>query len=373
MRWAILLLAVVWPAVFHLRAAEGDIVQYGVAAVVNDWVITWLDVFLLTRPSLESLARDTGKPPSQLKEEQTKILNDGLEMLIEQQLVLEEAKTVGINLPESFIEDQIKNRIRERYGDRVSLIKDLRAKGMTYESYRQRIRNEIYAYIMQRRNVGSVILISPTKIDRYYQANIEKYRETDQVRLRGIVLNAPTAKVSAEARKRAAEITRKMDEGISFSEMASVYSEGSQSQLGGDWGWFERTKLWKGLADVVFAMKPRERTHLIGRATEPDASYWVFLYDAQIKLAMVRKFSADQNLVEERKIGGNEDALKAVPEPREYYLILVEDKRSARVRPLTDVQDEIEKELIRTERRRLERKWVDRLRQKFYVRYTTGA
>ena len=49
--------------------------------------------------------------------------------------------------------------------------------------------------------------------------------------------------------------------------------------------------------------------------------------------------------------------------------MLVEDKRAAHVRPLEEVRDEIEKELTVQERARLQKAWVDRLREKAFVRY----
>jgi hypothetical protein len=55
--------------------------------------------------------------------------------------------------------------------------------------------------------------------------------------------------------------------------------------------------------------------------------------------------------------------------PNTIYLLYVEEKQSARTRLLAEVRDEIEKDLLLQERARLQRKWLQRLRAKSFVRY----
>ena len=49
--------------------------------------------------------------------------------------------------------------------------------------------------------------------------------------------------------------------------------------------------------------------------------------------------------------------------------MLVDDKKEAHTKPLTEVRDEIERELLGQERARLRRQWVERLKSKSFVRY----
>jgi parvulin-like peptidyl-prolyl isomerase len=57
--------------------------------------------------------------------------------------------------------------------------------------------------------------------------------------------------------------------------------------------------------------------------------------------------------------------------PDAVYLMLVEDKSSAHLKPLTDtdVRGEIEKKLQIQEQARLSKEWIDGLKKKTYVRY----
>jgi hypothetical protein len=49
------------------------------------------------------------------------------------------------------------------------------------------------------------------------------------------------------------------------------------------------------------------------------------------------------------------------------YVLLVEDARTAHYKPLPEVRDQIERNLILEERNRLEKKWIDRLKKKTFV------
>ena len=56
-------------------------------------------------------------------------------------------------------------------------------------------------------------------------------------------------------------------------------------------------------------------------------------------------------------------------DPSVFYLIQVEEKRSAHTKQLSEVRDEIERDLILQERARLQKKWLDRLRVKAFISY----
>ena len=52
----------------------------------------------------------------------------------------------------------------------------------------------------------------------------------------------------------------------------------------------------------------------------------------------------------------------------EFYLLLLEDKRPARFKTITEVREQIEKAMVAEERTRLEKQWVERLKKKTFVR-----
>ncbi len=353
-------------------AAAEKTVASMILAVVNDSVITYNEVKMNALASLESVRRNYWNQPSVAEQKSRTVMEESLESLVDQQLILHDYQTSGLQFPEAVIEDEIKRRIRERYGDRANLTKELQAKGMNFEEYRKRLREEFITAAMRQRNVSTALIISPAKIERYYRENVTNYAVGDEVKIRMLVRNVPEAEAAPEVRNLMLEIIRKIETGASFSEMAAVYSEGSQRVEGGDWGWRERSFLEKGLSDIAFSLEPGQRSALIGYRHDSDDDYSVIQYDAKGNTQWVRRYGrsvkgAKMTLLHETKF----DPPKADGglEPQYYYLMKVEDKRTAHTQNLTEVQDEIEKELLRKESERLRKKWLNRLRAKSFVRY----
>jgi peptidyl-prolyl cis-trans isomerase SurA len=307
---ALLIAAVLLAPVHGLRA---ELVN-GIQAIVHDSVITYEDVEILTAQTASVLTRQYGNDPDMFRQKMSDARADNLDKLLKQELILHDFKTAGYNLPESILDEEVERRIRSRYGDRMTATKTLQAEGITLEKFRQRIRDQIIVEALTQKNISSEIIISPYKVETYYGAHTNEFKVEDEVKLRMIVLtNAPTAHKMAE------EILAKLQEGVSFSEMASIYSEGSHRKEGGDFGWFEKSMLRKELGDIAFSLKPGQHSGII-------------------------------------------------EVPQGIYLMQVDETRPAHVRGLADVRDQIEKNLLLDEQKRLEKQWIDKLRKKTFVR-----
>ena len=174
---------------------------------------------------------------------------------------------------------------------------------------------------MWREKVPREPLISPAKIEQYYAQNREKFKVEDQVKLRMIVLTNNPALRGYSPLKVAGEIVAKLDEGVPFEELARVYSQSSQAQQGGDWGWVERSVLNTNLAEVAFTLDPGQHS-------------------------------------------------RAIPAQNGAYILKVEDKKISHIQPLSElkVREEIETTLRTEEINRLKKKYVDQLKSKAYIR-----
>lgn len=318
MKNALLILLVA--VLLHPAATATAELANGVKAIVGSTVITYQQVEANAMRAIESLRRQYALQPETFQKKLTETLNDSLEDLVQRQLILHEFKASGFSLPENVTEEGVQERIRSRFGDRATLTRSLKAENLTYETFRQQIKDQIIIDAMRGKYVSGNVIISPLKIEAYYQANQEQFRMEDQIKLRMIVLDA-TAAATAEARKTlAAEILGKISAGATFAEMAAVYSTGSQAKQGGDWGWIQRSVLRDELATVAFTLKAGQRSDVIETA---DAC----------------------------------------------YLMLVEETRPAQIRPLSDLRDEIEKTLLAQERTKVQQEWINRLKKKTFVRY----
>ena len=345
---------------------QADLVN-GIEAVVHDSVITRDDVQMLTEQTADVLVRKFRDQPGLLDKKMNEMRAENLEKLIAQQLILHDFKTAGYNLPESIIEEEVRDRIHSKYVDRMHLTKTLEAEGVTFEKFKERIREQFIVAALRQKNISSEIIISPHKVEVYYLAHRDDFKLEDEVKLRMIVLKQPADPDAPSAEKLGEEILSKLKEGAKFAEMATVYSEGSQRKAEGDWGWWERSRLNKG--DVAFSMQPGQHSKVMSRSAGED--YWICEYEGG-QPTVGRHYAVDpdtkkENLTEERRFE-SPAVLTDVPQPQEFYLMLVEDKRAAHVKSLGEVRDQIEKDLMLEERNRLEKQWIERLKKKTFIR-----
>jgi peptidyl-prolyl cis-trans isomerase SurA len=340
----------------------------GVRAVVDDSVITYQEVNSLDEQLAERLMSQYRSDPATLDKKFNEMRRENLDSLVERQLILHEFKKAGYNLPESVIDDLVQENIRSKYRDRATATMTLQSQGLTYEKLRQRIKEQFIVQQMRLKNVSSEIIISPHKMESYYVAHRDEFKVEDEVKLRVIVLKPSEQTDAAATCQLAEEIRGRLQDGAPFTELASMYSQGSQRNQGGDWGWWERSQLTKGLADVAFSLPKGKCSQVFSRTFGDD--YWVYQYEDG-RPTVARHYGVDpdtnkQKIVEERRLEGVEPMAK-LPPPQEFYLLQVDDLRTAHFKPLNEVRDSIEKTLTSEERKRLENQWIERLKKKTFV------
>jgi peptidyl-prolyl cis-trans isomerase SurA len=337
--------------------------------IVDDAVITFLDVASLNEQTADTLRRHFSGPQAQLEKELNKMTAENLETLVQRRLILREFKTAGYVFPESLVDELVQEAIRADFkGDRATMIKTLEGRGMTFEKYRQEVRDQFIIQHMTVKNVASEIIISPHKVEAYYLAHRDEYRVEEEVKLRMIVLQ-DSAEIGTPAARRAQDVLTELNGGASFQQMATLYSQGSQRGQGGDWGWWEQNKLTKGLADVAFSLSVGKPSGVFSRSPGGD-DYWVYLYERG-EPTLGRHYGVDgasrkQVLLEEQRLE-SPSAITNLPPPVEFYLMLVEDARTSHFKPLSDVREEIERNLLLAEQKRIREQWIDRLKKKTFV------
>ncbi len=304
-------------------AARAELLD-GINVIVNESIVTYDEVERQLEPNARTLAMTY---PNDIAAFQSAMASNRIDIVrgrVEGKLIMDEFKSKmnGGDLPESILEDEIKTELHKNFnGDRASMTKTLREKGITTEMYREQIRERIIVEYMQQKQISNdKIIISPAKIESFYASHAEVFKVGDQVKLRMITLTKP-ADGAEGARKIAAEIIRNVDGGAPFAEMASIYSAGPERTKGGDRGWVGRDS---GMhADLVKAM---------------------FLLKA-----------------------GQHSGIVELPES--VHILYVEEAKPEHIKPLADVRDEIQQKLRIDERRRLYDRWVARLKNKAFVRY----
>lgn len=297
----------------------------GIAAIVNNDVVTISQVCELIGARERSLREiySGAELESKLNEMRLSAIKD----LVDRQLILQEFKKLeekGASIPDYIVDDRVQAIIRQEFGgDRSAFVRTLQAQGYTLTRFREIEKEKIIIQAMRQQKVDNDFVISPTQIQAYYEKNKQAYATPEQVKLRMIVVREGSSGDIPDVgskRELAEEIREKVAKGAEFDRMAEMYSEDETTQqVGGDWGWIERNTLNEKLTNVAFSLRPGEVSPVI----------------------------AIDNT---------------------YYIVMVEAKRSATIKPIGDVRDEIEKNLIQQERTKAQQRWLDTLRQKAYIK-----
>ncbi len=302
-----------------LPPAHGQEVLDGIAAVVNQEVITFSQVRELVG-AREQAARSTlkGKELSEkVKEIRTRAIND----LVDRQLILQDFKKNKFQLPTHMIDDRINSIVRTDFvGDRSAFIRTLSAQGYSLERFRALEMDKSIVETMRRQMVKVGEAKVPERdIAAYYQEHLAEYTAGEQVKLR--MLTIRKAEGAAEARRKMVEeIRQKVLEGAEFQDLARLYSEDTNQESGGDWGWINRKTLNEALTKAAFGLKSGK----VSEVLEIDAS---------------------------------------------YYLLWVEAKKNSVTRPLSEVHEEIQKRLTEQVYRQREQEWIAKLRKKAYIKF----
>lgn len=293
----------------------------GIRVVVHDSVITLEEVNASVLPALGLLQRQYRNDPETFRQKLNQLVEENTEQLVQRQLILRDWEQSGYQLPEAIVEEALQERLREQFGgDRLRMIRTLQAEGLTLERFRRQIREQIIIEVLRNRNISRELIISPHKIESYYRAHQDKFRAEPEVKLRMITLNKRGPDDAGRVRRLAEEIRSRILEGADFSEMAAIYSESAQRAQGGDWGWVSRSVLRRELAEVAFSLQPGTCSPVVDL-------------------------------------------------PEACYLLWVDEARPERIRSLSEVRDEIEQTLLVEERARLQKRYVEKLRAKTFVRY----
>ncbi len=302
-----------------LRAAP-DVVD-GVAALVNDDVITFSQVRELVAPRERSL-RSTYSG-QELIDKVREARKGALQDLIDRQLILQEFKKKDFTIPQHIIDERVDEIVRNEFGgDRQAFIRTLQAQGYTMTKFREAERDKIIVQAMRFQNVKSDFIVSPAKVGTLYTTSKQELTTPEKVHLWMIAINKSTSLSPGEAdpqRAMAQEIHDKLVKGGKFDQLAQMYSSDTTSKTGGDWGEIDRTTLNPALTNAAFKLESNKISPIIDNGSC-------------------------------------------------YYILKVTDKKAAVTKPLGDVRGDLEKKIFSAERERMQDQWLAGLRQKAFIK-----
>jgi peptidyl-prolyl cis-trans isomerase SurA len=266
---------------FALGAVIGaaDTVIEEIIARVNSDIITRSELERGREQFLNELKDRYGTQANQKISEREK---DVLRDLIDQQLLVQKAKELGMTADTEVIKRLDEMRKQMNLETMEDLEKAAQEQGVSFEDFKQNLRNQILTQQVIGKEVGSKIQITEEEKKTFYEQHKAELERPEQVRLSEILVStapkqqssaenkenenasaAPTQEEIATAEQKARELLESIRKGASFEEVAKKSSNGPTAAQGGDLGYFKRGTLAKELEDKTFSMKVGEVSDVI--------------------------------------------------------------------------------------------------------------
>ena len=238
-----------------------------IIARVNNEIIT-----LTEYEKARETAADDAKQECQARctpEQLQAAIDDGqknaLRTLIDQSLLVQRGKDMGISVEADVIKQLDQIRIQNKLGSMEDLEKAVSSEQMNWEDFKNNIRNHLLTQKVIGQEVGSHINITDDEVQKYYEAHKTDFVRPEQVALREIQVNTQgkSADELPALKKKAETALKRVQDGEDFGEIAKRYSDSSTKDQGGYLGMYKRGELAKELEDKVFAMKRNQLTEVL--------------------------------------------------------------------------------------------------------------
>ena len=292
------LLIVTLSCLSALAAAQGGQVVEEIVTRVNSQIITRAE-FDRSKDTLkdECKTQDAANPDKCFSEKEKDILRD----LIDQQLLIEKGKDLSINGDTDLIKRLDQMRKEMKLDSMEDLEKAAASQGISYEDFKQNMRNQIVTQKVIGEEVGGHLSITKDEIQQFYDEHKAEMQMPEEIRLSEIMVSPaklpdkaaqtqapatadpgaapadPAAQKAADdaahqaadsaalatAEAKANDLLAQIQKGASFEDVAKKYSDGASAADGGQLGVFKRGQLAKELEDKTFAMKPGEVSGVI--------------------------------------------------------------------------------------------------------------
>ena len=244
-----------------------DTVVEEIIARVNNQIITRAE-YLRSKDQLkqEAQQQDPANADKIVAEKDKDVLRD----LIDQQLLLEKGKDLGITADTEVIKRLDEMRKEMKLESMEDLERAAQAQGIGFEDFKQNLKNQIITQQVISKEVGSRMSIGKEELQEFYDAHKSQMEQPEQVRLSELLISTEKkdpataeAQQVAAAQAKADELLAQIRKGAAFDEAAKKNSDGPTAAQGGDLGYFKRGTLAKELEDKTFAMKPGEVSDVI--------------------------------------------------------------------------------------------------------------
>jgi peptidyl-prolyl cis-trans isomerase SurA len=297
---------------------QGEVVDR-IVALVNGEIITLSELEQMGKHFYDEV-RQTSTAGEQEKN-MKKARREVLDRLIESKLLEEEMKKRKIEVPERDVDAAIQDVLKSSKLTENDMKEALAREGMTYATYRQKVRDELGKMRLVSREIKSKIVIEEEELRAYYRKNQEKFTDPLEVKLQQIFFPVPeksSREETAAVQREAQAILERARKGEDFAELARKHSRGPEAREGGVLGYFKHGELMPELEEAGFKLRPGETSDL-------------------------------------------------VRSPAGFHILRVLERKGGEPRPFAEVQFKIREELSEAEAQKKFEQWMKELKSRAYI------
>jgi peptidyl-prolyl cis-trans isomerase SurA len=229
----------------------GGAPQLGIAAVVNDEVISVFD--LVSRVRMVMISSNIADTP----ETRQRIAPQVLRSLIDEKLQLQEAKRQSVTATDEELNkglEQIEKQNNMRSGQ---LNEFLKTRGLDRGQLVDQLTASIVWTKLVKRQAAQTASISDAEIDDSLK-RVKEHAGEPQSRVAEIFLAVDNPAQDDEVRQLAERLTAQMKQGARFSAVARQFSQSATAAVGGDIGYVRPDQLAPELGKAVTTLRPGE-------------------------------------------------------------------------------------------------------------------
>src|SRR5262249_28804713 len=201
------------------------------------------------------------------------VRKDILDRLIDEKLIVQEAKRKQVAVADSEVDHQVADAIadaKQRLGGEQGYAAELAKEGISEsdlrERYRGEIRRQLLANQLLRKELNLKLEVTPAEAETYFKTNPADFpKRPEEVGLAVIQIPiAPESSAVLAAKNRAQALLDRVRKGESFARVAQEASEDPGTRAsGGDLGFFGHGDLDSTFEQVAFQLKPGQISDLV--------------------------------------------------------------------------------------------------------------
>ncbi|MGH9406510.1 MAG: peptidylprolyl isomerase [Terriglobia bacterium] len=196
--------------------------------------------------------------------------------MIDEDLLVQKAKDLGINVETELVERL--DQIRKQFG--LASIQDLEdyveKQGLVWEDFQENQRRQLLLRHVEQQEVAPRIMPTDAQLRKYFAAHLQDYQSPAGVDLAEILVSNQKWG-AAQAEQRGKQALSMLESGAKWDDVVKKYSDGPNADSGGETGFAPAGELIPEITQAIKGLDPGDTSKLI--ATQ--SGYTIFRLNAR--------------------------------------------------------------------------------------------